>query len=115
MAFANAGGTGTLTKGQLDAQMSNIFNALDALFAQVQATQAFFVANVDANFTAGAGGPGPTGYASGDVTTMKSAMSDLDQLRQIYQGGSSQSTLRGNSNAYDYRTFTKLLWGTGAH
>lgn len=109
MAFANAGGTGTLTKASLDAQMMNIFTGLDGLMNQIQAMEAFFTQNADANFTAAAGGPGPTGYIEADVTTFKSALSDLDQLRQIYQGLATLGT------AKDFRTFPKQLWGTGVH
>jgi hypothetical protein len=103
MAFINAGGIPALTKGQFDAQMNGIIQALDGAFSQVQALEAFLTAHPDADFTAAAGGPGPTGYAAGDVTNFKSAFSDLDQLRTIYQGSANLLV------AKDFRTFAKLI------
>jgi hypothetical protein len=109
MAFAGAGTTNTLTKATFDNVMGNIINALDGAFSQVQEIQTFFAAHPDADFTAAAGGPGPTGYAAGDVTTMKSAYTDLDQLRTIYQGTANLVV------AKDFRTFAKLISGTLVH
>ena len=43
------------------------------------------------------------GYAAGDIATLRSAVTDLDQLRQVYLG------LATRTPAYDYRTFAKLL------
>jgi hypothetical protein len=103
MAFVNAGGMPSLTKGQFDNQMNGIIQALDGAFNQVQQLEAFLAAHPDADFTAAAGGPGPTGYAAGDVTNFKSAFSDLDQLRTIYQGSANLGT------AKDFRTFAKLI------
>lgn len=115
MAFAGAGTTNTLTKASFDSSMGSIISNLDAAFNQIQELETFFAAHPDADFTATAGGPGPTGYVQADVTTMKSAYSDLDHLRQIYQGVSSQNTIQGNNNAYDFRTFAKLIAGTLVH
>lgn len=109
MAFVNAGGMPALGKGQFDSLMNGIIQSLDGAFNQIQEIEAFLAAHPDADFTAGAGGPGPTGYASGDVSNFKSAFADLDQLRTLYQGVQSQNTARGNNTAYDYRTFAKLI------
>jgi hypothetical protein len=109
MAFSGAGTTNQLTKSSLDNSLGSIISALDGAFAQIQAMEAFFAAHPDADFTAAAGGPGPTGYASGDVSTMKSAYSDLDQLRTIYQGTANLVV------AKDFRAFAKLIAGTLVH
>lgn len=108
MAFVNAGGMPGLGKGQFDSLMNSVITSLDGVLLQVQEVQAFLAAHPDADFTAGAGGPGPTGYAAGDVANFKSAFSDLDQLRTIYQGGANLLV------AKDFRAFSKLLI-TGVH
>lgn len=103
MAFLNAGGMPGLGKGQFDSLMNAVITQLDGVMLQIQEIEVFLAAHPDADFTAAAGGPGPTGYASGDVTNFKSAFSDLDQLRTIYQGSANLSV------AKDFRTFAKLL------
>ena len=103
MAFVNAGGIASLSKAGFDSLMNGVIENIDGSLLQAQAIQAFLLANPDANFTAAAGGPGPTGYAAGDVSTFKSAFSDMDQLRQIYQGLATLGT------AKDFRSFTKLI------
>ena len=45
------------------------------------------------------------GYTAGEVSTLKSAFSDMDQLRTIWEGA---AALAG---AKDFRTFAKLLTG----
>ena len=43
------------------------------------------------------------GYTAGDIATLRSAVTDLDKVRQIYLGAATQSS------TYDFRTFAKLL------
>lgn len=109
MAFSAAGNTGSLSKTQFDSLCGSIASNMDAVMNQVQALQTFFAANADANFTAASGGPGPTGYTSGDIAILKSAFSDLDQLRTIYQGSATLGSVK------DFRAFIKQIWGTGVH
>jgi hypothetical protein len=45
------------------------------------------------------------GYTTGEANTLKSAFTDLDKLRTIYEGTATQGT------TYDFRTFSKLLTG----
>lgn len=45
------------------------------------------------------------GYTGGEVTILRSATGDMDQLRQIYEG------LVNLSAAKDFRAFAKLLTG----
>lgn len=101
--FTNAGGFATLTKPQFDALMNQVIQQIDQVMGQVQAIEAIFAAHPDADFTAANTNPGPTGYAQADVTTMKSAFSDLDQLRTIYQG------LATLGSTKDFRAFAKLV------
>jgi hypothetical protein len=107
-----AGLTANITQPSFNAQVGSIVAGLDGLFVQVGQTRAWII---------GAGGGlsglegAPLSYAVADATNVFNTFADLDQLRQIYQGLSSQSTLRGNSNAYDYRTNGSLIGGTLIH
>jgi hypothetical protein len=101
--FTNAGGFASLNKGQFDSLLNQTIQALDQALTQAQAIQAIFAAHPDADFTAVNTNPGPTGYAAADVTIMKSAFGDLNQLATIYQGGATLAT------AKDFRTFVKQL------
>lgn len=49
------------------------------------------------------------GYVLGDANIVKSALTDMDKLRQIWQGTASQA-----SNT-DMRAFAKQLLGTGLY
>jgi hypothetical protein len=103
MAFSGAGGFASLNKAQFDALMNQTIQNLDQALLQVQQIQVIMAAHVDGDFTAANTNPGPTGYVQADVTTMKSAFSDLDLLRTIYQGTGTQSTTK------DFRAFAKLI------
>lgn len=45
------------------------------------------------------------GYTTNEANQLKSAFTDLDQLRTVYEGTGTRTP------AYDYRTFAKLLTG----
>ena len=47
------------------------------------------------------------GFVQADIDSMKSAFVDLDNLRQVFEGGRNQTV------AYDFRTFAKRLIGIG--
>lgn len=47
------------------------------------------------------------GFAQADIDSIKSAFVDLDNLRQVFEGGRTQAV------AYDFRTFAKRLIGIG--
>jgi hypothetical protein len=49
------------------------------------------------------------GFTQNDIDTIRSAFTDLDNLRQIFEGGRNQMT------AYDFRTFARRLIGTGLY
>lgn len=49
------------------------------------------------------------GFSNGDANTLKSAFTDLDKLRTVFNGTATQTP------AYDFRTFTKLALGTGLY
>lgn len=66
----------------------------------VQLFKAELDTQVDAYYTG-------LGMASGDLANLRSSYVDLNDLGNIYLGVAS-SHLTGT---YDYRTFSKLLWG----
>ncbi len=49
------------------------------------------------------------GFIATEANQLKSAFTDLDKLRTVFLGTATQSP------AYDFRTFTKLLLGTGLY
>jgi hypothetical protein len=50
------------------------------------------------------------GMSAGDANILKSAIADLADLAEIFSGGNPVATL-----PHDYRTFSKLLIGTGLY
>jgi hypothetical protein len=67
---------------------------------QVQLFKGELDTQVDAYYTG-------LGMSSGDLATLRSSFVDLNDIANIYLGVAS-SHLTGT---YDYRTFSKLLWG----
>jgi homoaconitase/3-isopropylmalate dehydratase large subunit len=49
------------------------------------------------------------GYSSNEANQLKSAFTDLDKIRTVFLGTATQAT------TYDFRTFAKLLLGTGLY
>lgn len=49
----------------------------------------------------------PIALAQGDINTLRSAYADMNDLGNIYLGLASTHL----TGTYDYRTFSKLLWG----
>ena len=88
----------TASKADIDAQAGNTALTVREAFRTVQVFQAWLLTQPDANLTA-------LGYTSGEVANLKSAFTDLDKLRTIYEGTATQTP------AYDFRTFAKLLVG----
>ena len=86
------------SKADIDAQAGNTALTVREAFRTVQVFQAWLAATPDANLVA-------LGYTAGEVATLKSAFTDLDKLRTIYEGTATQTP------AYDFRTFAKLLVG----
>lgn len=49
------------------------------------------------------------GYTSTEANQIKSAFTDMDKLRTVFIGTGTQAT------TYDFRTFSKLLLGSGLY
>jgi hypothetical protein len=92
----------TVGKTDLDNAAGNLAKSVDVVLTQVGQLKAWMDTQTDANLTA-------LGYLPGEVATLRSAITDLDQLRQVYQG------LATRTPAYDYRQFAKLLAGINVH
>ena len=86
------------SKADIDAQAGNTALTVREAFRTVQVFQAWLAATPDGNLVA-------LGYTAGEAATLKSAFTDLDKLRTIYEGTATQTP------AYDFRTFAKLLVG----
>jgi len=86
------------TKADFDAKAGSLALALRQALANIKEFQAVLAATADATLTA-------DGYTSGEVATLKSAYTDLDKLRTIYEGTQTQGS------TYDFRQFAKLLTG----
>jgi hypothetical protein len=101
-----------LTQSGFNAQIGSMAAALDGVMTQWHQMRAYIIA-------AGGGLAGlqaaPLSLTTNDATVVFNSAADLEQLYQIYIGAASQSTLRGNSNSYDYRTNAGLLAGTNVH
>jgi hypothetical protein len=85
-------------KTDVDARSGQLALTLRDTFRSIQLFKAWLDTQTDAALLA-------LGYAQGEVNTLRSAYTDLDQLRTVYEGTATRTP------AYDYRTFAKLLVG----
>lgn len=90
-------GYGT-TRGEIDSRVGVVAIQLRDLFAQIRIVQEYLASQTNQNLI-------DKGYTQGDVDIIKSAYTDLDDLRKIYEG------LINLPDARDFRTFTKQLTG----
>lgn len=74
---------------------------LERIMTEIQHFKAFLDATPDATLLAA-----PYSFAQADINTLRSAFGDLNTLASIYYGTAAQGT-----QAYDFRTFSKLLRG----
>ncbi len=95
-----AGLNAALTKQSVDSTIGDACQALNIAFDNVASAKAFLDVAQDAELVA-------LGYTDADVATLRSAMSDLDQLRRVFEGAEEVSP------AKDFRVFAQRLWGTG--
>lgn len=86
------------TKADWDSRGGSIALDVRSVFDRVLAYKTALDATIDADLQA-------AGYTSGEIATLRSAFTDLDKLRTIYQGTVTQAT------TYDFRTFAKQLTG----
>ena len=90
-----------VSKSEIDARSGDITRQFQKSFDDVLTLQSFLVDTPDADLVA-------LGYTQQEVTVLKSAFNDLAQLTQIWTGN------QNLTNAYDFRTFVKQVWGVGS-
>jgi hypothetical protein len=90
----------TVTKADLDQRAGSIALDLRGVLYRVQIYKQTLDTLTVANLQA-------LGYSASpdEASLLKSAFTDLDKLRQVYEGTATQATV------YDFRTFTKQLTG----
>lgn len=89
------------SKTDIDLAAGNLARLVQQVFNQVKELDYFLDAASTEQLVA-------KGYTAGEVALLKSAVSDLDQLRTIYTGDAALA------NVKDFRTFARQLWGLGA-
>jgi hypothetical protein len=94
-----AGLNAGLTLANVNSVAGGLASDLNSLMNRIQQFQIFLAAT---DLTAA-----PISMTSADQAVLKSAFTDADKLRQIYQGLATQTP------AYDFRTFVKQVDGFG--
>jgi hypothetical protein len=92
----------SIDRATINAQATNIARDLDRAFLRVQQFAAWLATQPDATLITS------YGYVQADLDVLRSATTDLDQLRTIYQGGAILAV------AKDFRTFAKLCYAFGS-
>jgi len=90
------------TLGDLNSAAGGNAVALRQALASIQRFQLQLAAIPDATLLAA-----PIALAQADINTLRSAYTDLNDYANIYNGIASTHL----TGTYDYRTFSKLLWG----
>lgn len=89
-------------RNQINANATAIAKDLDRVFLRAQELKTFLDGIADGNLTS------DFGYVQADINDLRSALSDVDVLRQVYSG------LIAGGAVKDYRLFLKRIWGLGA-
>lgn len=84
------------TKSDVDARAGQMAQQVRDALAAITSFKLWLDAKTDPDLTA-------LGYAAGDIATLRSAITDLDKVNQVYLG------LAAQTPAYDFRTFAKHL------
>lgn len=92
----------SISHNDISSRLSQLAQQVDAAFLRVQAFKTFLDTITDADLT------NLYGFPQADINVMRSALTDVEQLRGIYQGTSNLSV------AKDFRTFAKQLYAFGS-
>lgn len=90
-----------VSKNEIDGRAGDIARSLQRVFRDVLTLKSYLDQTPDADLVT-------LGYTEAEVATLKTAWSDLFELSTIWSG---QANL---TNAKDFRTFVRQLWGVGA-
>lgn len=91
-----------LDRNQINSSAVAIAKDLDRVFLRIAEMKIFLDGYPDGNLIA------DLGYVQGDINILKSAITDADALRLVYQGTNPQVSVK------DFRLFLKQIWGLGA-
>jgi hypothetical protein len=90
-----------VTKLEIDQRSGDCTRAFQRAFQQVATLKAYLDATVDADLIA-------MGYTQTEVTNLKTAITELNQLSTIWNGTANLSV------AKDFKVFVSRIWGLGA-
>ncbi len=89
-----------LTKDQIDDVIGDALRNVNVSFDRVGELQNWLDSKTDGDLTT-------LGYNGTEIANLRSAFSDIGQLRDIFVGAANLTV------AKDFRTFAKRLWGLG--
>lgn len=92
----------SLDRATLNATAGQIAKDLDRLFLRAQEFKTFLDGYPDGNLIT------DFGYVQADINDLRSAFTDIETLRLVYQGTNPQVSVK------DFRLFLKRIWGLGA-
>lgn len=90
-----------VTKSEIDNRSGDLARVFQRAFGDVVTLQEYLLATTEAELI-------ELGYTSDEVASLKTALTDLQQLGTIWIG---QADLPA---AKDFRVFVRRLWGVGA-
>jgi hypothetical protein len=90
-----------VTKDEIDSRAGDTARSFQKAFEDTITMQSYLTQTADADLVT-------LGYTEAEVSTLKSAFSDLAQLGQIFAGSA------GLAAPKDFRTFVRQVWGVGA-
>lgn len=91
-----------IDRNTTNARAGSLLQELDATILRIQQFKAFFDTMPDATLIA------TYGYVQADLDVLRSALSDIEQLRGLYQGTATLGIAR------DFRTFAKQTYPYGS-
>lgn len=92
----------TVTAGDVNSTAAQIARMVFNTFRAVEQFQEWLATKTENDLIA-------LGFTSGEVAILKSSFTDLDKVRQVFEGSATQAS------AYDARTFAKQLLGCGLY
>jgi len=97
------------SKNDIDTFMTRVSKRLAVGFEELQQLKFWLDSKADADLV-------NYGYTAGEAAVIRSAFSDLDKLRQVWEGTAiiaSGGAVTTGASGYDFRTFVKQLFGFG--
>lgn len=90
-----------VTKAEIDTRAGDCARSFQRSFAQVVTLKAYLDATPDADLIT-------LGYSQAEVTNLKTAVGELNQLMTIWNGTANLAV------AKDFKVFVSRIWGLGA-